>query len=181
MCQTLHAIESRIAVCARCPLCAHRDRTVPGEGSPQSGIVFVGEAPGQVNNTCGRPFVGHGGKIFDTILYHLGIARETIFVTNVVKCWPPENRKPKKDEIAACKPYLDEQLDCLKPRVVVALGKTAFETLTGQTITMKVEHGKVVRVRSYTVCATYHPNGIRYVKGGMKTILDDIRMALGGA
>ncbi len=172
--EILDNIKNRIAECSKCELCKTRNLTVAGEGLPNSKIMFIGEAPGEVNNKLGRPFVGHGGKIFDKILENLGIKRGDVFITNIVKCWPPENRKPKPQEILECSTYLYEQIEAVKPSLIVALGQTAFTTLTNTKIKIKEEHGKVVSVNGIAICSTYHPNGIRYVKGGLQTIISDI-------
>lgn len=174
----LKIIHDQVSKCSKCELCETRNLAVPGEGSENCKIAFVGEAPGEVNNRVGRPFVGHGGKIFDKILSNLGLQRNEVYITNVVKCWPPGNRKPKKLEIETCKNYLIDEMNIVKPVLIVALGLTAYNTLTGGKIKIKNDHGKVINARGFNVCCTYHPNGIRYVKGGMKTIIDDISKAL---
>lgn len=172
--EILDNLKDRIAKCTKCELCKTRNLTVAGEGMPNSKLMFIGEAPGEVNNEVGRPFVGHGGKIFDKILHNLNIKRSDVFITNIVKCWPPNNRKPKLQEIQECTPYLLEQIKAVKPALIIALGQTAFTTLTNTKIKIKEEHGKVVSMNNLNVCCTYHPNGIRYVKGGLQTILNDI-------
>lgn len=178
--EMLNNIKDRIAKCTKCDLCKTRNLTVAGEGMPNSKLMFIGEAPGEVNNEVGRPFVGHGGKIFDKILENLNIKRSEVFITNILKCWPPDNRKPKPNEIKECTPYLHEQIEAVKPQLIIALGQTAFTTLTNTKIKTREEHGKVVSVNGMKVCCTYHPNGIRYVKGGMQTIINDIKAALEG-
>ena len=174
----LDNIKNEIANCAKCELCKTRNLTVPGEGLINSKLMFVGEAPGEVNNELGRPFVGHGGKIFDKILSSLNIKRSEVFITNIVKCWPPNNRKPKPAEIQQCINYLHEQIKAVNPVLIIALGQTAFTTLTNTTIKIKEEHGKIVQVNGINVCCTYHPNGIRYIKGGMQTIINDIQSGM---
>ncbi len=176
--EKLEKLKNRIAKCTNCELCKTRNLTVAGEGLPNSKLMFIGEAPGEVNNEVGRPFVGHGGKIFDKILNNLNLNRSEVFITNIVKCWPPKNRKPKPKEIHECEPYLLEQIEVVKPQLIIALGQTAFTTLTGLKIKIKEEHGKIVAVNGIDICCTYHPNGIRYVKGGLQTIVNDITLGL---
>ncbi len=176
----LDNIENSVSKCTKCNLCLTRNKTVPGEGPVHSKIMFIGEAPGKVNDETGKPFVGHGGKIFDNILMQLGIDRKNVFfVTNMVKCWPPENRRPKKREIEKCYPYLYDQIKIIKPQLIITLGKVAYERLTNKPIKIKEEHGIVTTIfDDIKVCSTYHPNGIRYVKGGMATIIEDIKNAM---
>jgi len=174
----LEELHTLVRVCKDCRLCESRTLAVPGEGEVAADIMFVGEAPGHVNDQVGRPFVGHGGKIFDNILDDVGISRQRVFITNAVKCWPPDNRKPKADELKACKKYLDAQIELVSPRVIFALGSTAFSILTDTNIKLKEEHGKVVYRNKIPVCALFHPNGIRYIRGGRATIAQGIRSAL---
>lgn len=174
----LQDIADRINICDECRLCESRTLAVPGEGPENAKIMFIGEAPGHINDQEGRPFVGHGGKIFDGILKIIGIQRDQVFITNAVKCWPPENRKPKKDELLACKQYLDSQIDIIKPKIIFALGATAFMQLTGNKIKIKKEQGKIVYKKEIPICPIFHPNGIRYIKGGKQTIVDSIKQAL---
>lgn len=175
---SLATISCAINNCTLCRLHETRNLAVPGEGPSNAELMFVGEAPGHVNDQLGRPFVGQGGRIFDGILETIGINRESIFVTNAVKCWPPENQRPKPDELRVCQKYLDAQICIVKPKLIFAFGATAFTQLTGQKIRMKEDHGAIVMVRAIPVCAVFHPNGIRYIKGGRQTIIKCIEDAL---
>lgn len=174
----LQELAAEINVCEQCRLYETRNLAVPREGPERASIMFVGEAPGHVNDQEGRPFVGHGGRIFNGILDLVGLKREDVFITNAVKCWPPDNRKPKPDELRSCKHYLDAQIKSINPELIFAFGATAFTQLTGQKIKMKDEHGKVVYRDNIPVCAVFHPNGIRYIKGGRQTIVEAIITAL---
>jgi uracil-DNA glycosylase family 4 len=165
-----HAINN----CKLCRLCATRNLAVPGEGPDNATIMFVGEAPGHINDQLGKPFVGHGGRIFDGILESVGLDRESIFITNAVKCWPPENRKPTSNELMTCKIYLEEQINLIKPKLIFAFGATSFLQLTANRIKMKEEHGKIIMTNGIIICAVFHPNGIRYIKGGRQTIVNCI-------
>ena len=119
----LEAIAAEVRVCTNCRLHATRTRAVPGEGDPETEVVFVGEGPGFNEDRLGRPFVGRAGDLLVKLLAHVGWRREDVFITNVVKCRPPDNRDPQPDEIAACAPYLRRQLEVLDPAVVVTLGR----------------------------------------------------------
>jgi len=119
----LEAIAAEVRTCARCKLAQGRTRAVPGEGNPDTEVMFVGEGPGQTEDAQGRPFVGRAGELLVRLLASIGWRRQEVFITNIVKCRPPGNRDPEPDEIAACAPYLQRQLEVLDPAVVVTLGR----------------------------------------------------------
>ncbi|MBL7956005.1 MAG: uracil-DNA glycosylase [Flavobacteriales bacterium] len=174
----LAALAMEIRSCTLCGLCLTRTNAVPGEGPRGAAVMFVGEAPGHVNDREGRPFVGKGGQIFDGLLVEIGLERRDVYISNAVKCWPPENRKPRPNELAMCREYLNRELDLVKPQLVFALGTTAYTLLTGESIKLKQEHGKIVRRGDVSIGAMFHPNGLRYIKGGRATILEDLRTGL---
>ncbi len=142
--------------CTRCTLSQKRNRAVPGEGSRTTDIVFIGEGPGFYEDRDGRPFVGPAGKLLDALLASIGLDREQVYITNMVKCRPPNNRDPLPSEIKACKPYLDKQLDLIQPRVVVALGRYSFSKFF-PTESISKARGKPRRWRSFIVYPMYHP------------------------
>ena len=121
--QVLEEIGVEVRQCTACRLCEKRTNAVPGEGALKSGIMFIGEGPGFNEDQQGRPFVGQAGKLLEEMLAAVGLHREQVFITNVVKCRPPGNRDPQPDEIAACNGYLDRQLAAINPRIVVTLGR----------------------------------------------------------
>ncbi|MFQ6095626.1 MAG: uracil-DNA glycosylase family protein, partial [Candidatus Bathyarchaeia archaeon] len=116
-------IEEEVRSCRRCGLWKNRKRAVPGEGSLDASIVFIGEAPGYWEDVKGRPFVGAAGKLLDEMLSKAGFSRSEVYITNILKCRPPRNRDPLPDEIERCTPYLDRQLQIIKPRLIVTLGR----------------------------------------------------------
>ncbi len=126
---SLDEIGEEIRRCKRCPLHLTRTNAVPGEGNPRARIVFVGEAPGRNEDLQGRPFVGAAGKLLTELLEKIGLTREEVFITNVVKCRPPNNRDPRPEEISACLPFLERQLRIIDPEVIVALGRHSALTL----------------------------------------------------
>jgi DNA polymerase len=128
----LEAIAARVRTCTLCGLCATRTRAVPGEGTGAARILLVGEAPGRNEDETGRPFCGSAGKNLDLGLREAGIERADCFVTSIVKCRPPKNRDPQPEEKAACRPYLLEQLEALRPRVIVALGRHGLHGVLGE-------------------------------------------------
>jgi uracil-DNA glycosylase len=175
----LEAIAAEIAVCTRCRLHEKRAKTVPGEGNPETEVVFVGEGPGRDENQAGRPFVGASGKLLTELIESVGWRREDVFITNVVKCWPPGNRDPQPDEIAACAPYLRRQLEVLDPAVVVTAGKHSLNVfMPGERIGRV--HGTSRPTDPTTgagealTFAMYHPAFALYDGSNRGTLLDDI-------
>ncbi|MBT8043204.1 MAG: hypothetical protein KJN98_08545, partial [Pontiella sp.] len=133
--ESVDAIAAHIAACTSCGLCRTRTRTVPGEGNADApDILFVGEGPGADEDAQGRPFVGRAGKLLDKMIDAMGYRREQVFIANVVKCRPPENRKPVREEMDQCLPYLRRQIELIRPKVIVGLGGTAMEGLLGNPV-----------------------------------------------
>jgi DNA polymerase len=158
----LEAIAAEVRVCTDCRLHVGRTRSVPGEGNPDTEVVFVGEGPGFNEDREGRPFIGRAGDLLVKLLGSIGWRRQDVFITNVVKCRPPDNRDPQPDEIAACAPYLQRQLAVLDPAVVVTLGRFSMGTFMPGAKISQV-HGTVRPVdpetgaRAAMVFAMYHP------------------------
>jgi uracil-DNA glycosylase family 4 len=158
----LEAIASEVSACQRCRLSETRTRSVPGEGSPDTEVVFVGEGPGSNEDKQGRPFVGAAGTLLQELLGLVGWSRDDVFITNVVKCRPPNNRDPEPDEIAACEPYLRRQLAVLDPAVLVTLGRFSLQTfMPGDRISRVHGTSRPVEpgtgARAATGYAMYHP------------------------
>jgi len=158
----LDAIAAEVRACTACRLHAGRTNAVPGEGDPMTEVVFVGEGPGVNEDHLGRPFVGRAGDLLVRLLASIGWQRGDIFITNVVKCRPPDNRDPEPDEVAACAPYLHRQLQVLDPALVVTLGRHSMSRFMPGT-TISRAHGSVAPVDPATgaanarVLAMYHP------------------------
>jgi uracil-DNA glycosylase len=158
----LEAIGAEVRVCTRCRLHVGRTRAVPGEGNASTEVVFVGEGPGFNEDKQGRPFVGRAGDLLVKLLAHIGWRREDVFITNIVKCRPPDNRDPEPDEIAACAPYLTRQLEVLDPALVVTLGRFSMARFMPG-VRISQAHGTVRPVdpatgaRAAMVLAMYHP------------------------
>ncbi|MCK4764215.1 MAG: uracil-DNA glycosylase [Candidatus Aminicenantes bacterium] len=153
----LKEVSSEIHKCTKCPLHQKKKNYVPGEGSPEPDIMFIGEGPGETEDNFGRPFVGNAGQLLDKIIEKMGYSRETVFIGNIVKCRPPGNRDPEPGEVAACKPYLEKQVAILKPRVIVCLGRVALNNLLGQELSITNERGKLFYFNDIPVIPTYHP------------------------
>ena len=143
--------------CKKCQLAYSRTNLVFGSGSESAEIVFVGEAPGYYEDQQGEPFVGAAGKLLSELLSGIGLKREDVFIANVLKCRPPQNRNPLPEEIEACKPYLVRQLEIIKPRIVCTLGNFATQTLLAKRVSITSVRGKPTQVGNYFVFPIYHP------------------------
>lgn len=149
-------LVTEITTCTKCDLCRSRTNAVPGEGSITADLMFVGEGPGKNEDEQGRPFCGASGKLLDELLAGIGLARESVYITNIVKCRPPNNRDPFDNEIQSCTPYLDRQVAYIKPLVIATLGRYAMNHfLPGLTIS-KV-HGRPFRRHGQVYIPLYHP------------------------
>jgi DNA polymerase len=153
----LDEISSEIRSCKKCVLSVTRTNAVPGVGSPFTDIMFVGEGPGANEDEKGEPFVGAAGQLLDKLLAMIGLDRASIFITNIVKCRPPQNRTPQPDEIKICRPYLDAQIAMIRPKIVVTLGSPAAATLLGRSVVMGSVHGKMEVRDGIRFFPTYHP------------------------
>jgi DNA polymerase len=152
----LRALAAEIGACPKCDLARTRTHAVPGEGRPDADIVFIGEGPGFYEDQQARPFVGPAGKFLDELLASIGLRRQDVYIANVIKCRPPGNRDPLPAETAACKPWLDRQLDIIDPKVIVTLGRFSMSRyFPGQSIS-KI-HGQPRRFGEVTVVPMYHP------------------------
>ncbi len=174
---SLDRTAAAVRVCTRCPLHAARTHAVPGEGPAQASILLLGEAPGRDEDASGRPFVGRAGKILDRSLEAAGINRATVFVTNVIKCRPPRNRRPKAKELVACRPYLLAQLDAVRPKVVVTLGATALHGLLGPGHELKAARRRLLTFGGAQVIATYHPAAVLYNRSLEAALRRDLKKA----
>lgn len=154
--QSLKEIAKEISVCKKCALHYSRKNGVPGEGLPNADVVFIGEGPGFHENMQGLPFVGAAGQFLDELLKTIGMRREDVFITNVVKCRPPGNRDPEEEELQACKCYLDRQLAVIKPKVVVTLGRYSMARYISNAKISHI-HGMARRVNGLLVVPFYHP------------------------
>lgn len=152
------ALENDMRECAACRLCERRKQVVPGVGDRQAEWMFVGEGPGAEEDLRGEPFVGAAGKLLDAMLDAIGLKRgENVYIANAVKCRPPHNRTPESDEISACFPYLARQIELVRPRLLVALGRPAAQALLNTEVSIGASRGKVFRRDGTPVVVTYHP------------------------
>jgi uracil-DNA glycosylase family 4 len=178
----LEAIAAEVRTCTRCRLADGRTNAVPGEGSPDTEVVLVGEGPGFHEDRTGRPFVGRAGGVLQELLESIDWRRGDVFITNVVKCRPPENRDPEPDEMAACAPYLRRQLEVLDPALVVTLGRFSLGSFVPGTRISQV-HGTIHRVdpvtgaRDASVLALYHPAAADRSADVKRESFDDVARA----
>ncbi len=173
-------IEKEIMNCKKCPLSNTRTNAVPGEGGFKKKIMFVGEAPGKWEDLKGRPFVGAAGKYLDSLLSQIGLTREDVFITNIVKCRPPGNRDPTDIEIAACSPYLDRQISIMKPKVICPLGRFAAQYILKKygfvmksisAVQGRVFRGDVVIIPMYhPAAALYHGQWKKDIESSFKVL-----------
>ena len=171
------ALVQQIHDCTLCTLSEKRTRAVPGEGSRTADIVFIGEGPGFYEDQQGRPFVGPAGKLLDKLLSSIDLKREDVYITNMIKCRPPENRDPLPGEIQACKPYLDRQLAMIGPKVIVTLGRHSLSRwFPGETIGKA--RGKPRKRDGVTVYPMYHPAAALRNRSLMSTLESDFKQLL---
>ena len=154
--EILKEVAAEVSTCARCDLCKSRTRAVPGEGNPQAKILFIGEGPGFHEDKQGRPFVGPSGQLLQELLKSINLKREDVFITNVVKCRPPDNRDPLPSEIDACNDYLDRQIAAIQPLVIVTLGRHSMaKFFSGEKIS--AIHGRPRKKDGYICIPMFHP------------------------
>ena len=155
----LREIAAVVKKCSRCELSRTRNQAVPGSGNSAADWMFIGEAPGQNEDEQGLPFVGRAGKLLDAMIKALGMSREDVFIANVVKCRPPGNRDPLPEEITNCQPYLQQQLDLVRPKVIVALGRISAQALLSSAESLGSMRGQVYEYgkQATPLVVTYHP------------------------
>jgi DNA polymerase len=152
----LEDLHESIRGCTLCPLHATRTIAVPGEGSPTAKLFFVGEAPGAKEDETGRPFVGRSGKLLTTMIEDIGLSREDVFISSILKCRPPNNRTPKQSEREVCRPYIEQQMALINPRVIILLGGTAISSMVGPWKVTET-HGTFFEAQGRVYFMTFHP------------------------
>jgi DNA polymerase len=174
---SLDSLNQMICTCVKCPLGHSRNKFVFGVGNPNADIVLIGEGPGADEDASGEPFVGAAGQLLNKILAAIHLNREDVYICNVVKCRPPGNRTPERQEIEQCRPYLLKQLDLIKPRFVLALGLTAATTILGHGETRLGRlRGKAHDLFGMTVIATYHPAALLRNPQWKRSTWEDVQL-----
>lgn len=182
----LAEIAAEVAHCCNCGLGATRKNAVPGEGNPNAQIVFVGEAPGADEDEQGRPFVGRSGQLLDKIIAAMGLQRQEVFICNILKCRPPDNRDPKPDEIVSCIHFLEKQLEIIKPEIIVALGAHAAKTLLKSNDPIGQLRGKFLSYYTTSgygpikLMPTYHPSYLlrNYSDDNRRRVWEDMQKVM---
>jgi len=175
----LRAIREDIGDCRRCKLCEKRTQIVFGVGNPNAELMFVGEGPGEDEDRKGEPFVGRAGQLLtDIITKGMGLARSDVYIANVVKCRPPGNRNPEPDEIAACQPFLFRQIETISPKVVVALGKFAAQTLLETATPISKLRGQWFPFRGRKLMPTFHPSYLLRNPADKKLVWEDVKLVM---
>ena len=178
--EQLAAIAAEVAACQKCPLAQTRTNTVPGEGSPTAEIMFVGEGPGREEDESGRPFVGRAGRFLDELIESLPMRREDVYIANIVKCRPPNNRDPERSEVDQCSNYLLRQIDIIDPLVIVPLGRHALGWFMPE-LRITASNGKIFRHNNRVLMPLLHPSsGLRNPEHGrmLRESIHNIRDAI---
>ena len=175
----LEAIRADLGECTRCKLCHARTHIVFGVGNPKARLMFVGEGPGADEDAKGEPFVGRAGQKLNEMIRSIGLTREDVYIANVVKCRPPDNRTPEPDEVATCSPFLFRQIEAIRPDVIVALGSPAAKTLLGTKVGITQLRGSWGDFRGIPVMPTFHPAYLlrAYTVENRRLVFEDLKAA----
>lgn len=174
--KTLPSLYDQIHNCQECKLGASRTKFVFGTGNPNADIMVIGEAPGHDEDLKGEPFVGRAGQLLTNILSAINLSRDDIYIANIIKCRPPDNRRPEKQEVETCEPYLQKQIDLIKPKFILALGLTAIDTLMKSKHKMGDIRGKMLTYQNTTMLATYHPAALLRNPNWKKDTWQDVKL-----
>lgn len=173
---TLDQISVEVRACQKCRLAGNRINAVPGDGAPNPKLMIIGEAPGAQEDASGHAFVGRAGQYLDKWLQAINLDRSRdVFIGNIIKCRPPDNRDPLPDETAACMPYLHRQLDIIQPRAILTLGRISTHILTGTSDGIGKLHGRIYHFRDIPLIPTYHPSAVLRNPVYRKPVWDDLR------
>ncbi len=176
--EALRAIQHEIGDCTRCALSAFRNKIVFGDGDPNARLMFVGEGPGADEDAQGLPFVGRAGQLLNNMIAATGLKREQVYIANIVKCRPPQNRVPEPDEANTCSPFLFQQIDVIRPEVLVALGSTAATYLLGVKSSLSGLRGRIHACRGTKLIVTYHPAYLLRDPAQKKEAWRDLKLAM---
>ena len=171
-------LNQEISECRGCRLCETRNHVVPGEGDPHARLMFIGEGPGRDEDLQGRPFVGRSGELLTRMIRAIGLEREDVYICNVVKCRPPQNRTPEQDEAEACLPFLREQFLLVHPQVIVLLGATAARAVLGNQVRITRDRGNWVEKNGFFFMPTYHPAALLRDESKKKDAWHDLKAAM---
>lgn len=172
---TLESLQKQAYNCHLCELSKSRQKVVFGEGNPQADLLFIGEAPGATEDSSGKPFVGRSGELLTKMIENvLKISRSDVYITNIVKCRPPNNQVPTPTQAHTCQPYLLKQIELIKPKLIVTLGVTAYHYLTGDETGIAKIRGTLHKQNGYTLIPTYHPSYLLRNPSAKKEVFEDL-------
>ncbi|NOY09945.1 MAG: uracil-DNA glycosylase [Spirochaetes bacterium] len=175
--EMLKSVREKVKACRLCGLSGLRTNSVPGEGAVNPLVMVIGEGPGAEEDKTGRPFVGRAGRYLDKWLDAVGLSREkNCFIGNIVKCRPPNNRDPKPEESFTCFPYLEKQIEILKPEVILTVGRIASQIMTGRSIGIGALRGKLYHYKDIPLVTTYHPSGVLRNPSLRPRVWDDLKL-----
>jgi len=177
-CNSLEELENFINNCDKCRLSKERKNIVFGEGPPYARLVFVGEAPGMDEDLTGKPFVGKAGKLLTDIIKAMGLTREEVYICNIVKCHPPHNRDPERDEIEMCLPFLEAQLSLIEPEIICAIGRISAQSLVREDFKITRERGQWQSFRGISLMPTYHPAYLLRYPQAKKAVWADMQQIM---
>lgn len=174
----LHTLGLTAAPCTRCRLAATRTQVVFGTGNPDADLMFIGEAPGRDEDLAGKPFVGRAGQLLTDIIKAMNLTREQVYIANVIKCRPPENRNPEPDEMEACRPYIERQIEFIKPKVIVTLGRFALQSTMKKPLAISSVRGQWQKVGTIKLMPTYHPAYLLRTPSAKKEVWADMKKVM---
>lgn len=176
---SLEALQNFIGDCQLCKLCQKRTNLVFGIGNPHADLMFVGEGPGADEDQQGEPFVGRAGQLLTKMIKAMGFSRDDVYIANVVKCRPPNNRNPEPDEVEMCSPFLQKQIELVKPKVIVALGKFAAQTMCETVIPISKLRGQFREIRGIQIMPTFHPSYLLRNPEMKRPVWEDLKKVMG--
>jgi DNA polymerase len=174
----LAELEAIAVVCVKCKLAKSRTQVVYGVGNPNADLMFIGEAPGRDEDLKGEPFVGRAGQLLTDIIKAMKLTRDDVYIANVIKCRPPENRNPEPDELEACHPYIQRQVEIIQPKVIVTLGRFALQSLTGKAYGISSARGNWLDYNGVKVMPTYHPAYLLRTPSAKKEVWADMKKVM---
>jgi DNA polymerase len=174
----LEELGREASICTKCRLAGTRTQVVWGTGNPNADLMFIGEAPGRDEDLQGQPFVGRAGQLLTDIIKAMKLSRDDVYIANVIKCRPPENRNPEPDELEACRPFIRRQIELIKPKVIVTLGKFALQSLTGKAHAVSAARGQWTEYDGIKVMPTYHPAYLLRTPSAKKDVWNDMKKVM---
>ena len=177
--ETLESLGAIASACVRCRLAQGRTQVVFGTGSPTADLMFIGEAPGRDEDLQGEPFVGRAGQLLTDIIKAMRLTRDDVYIANVIKCRPPENRNPEPDELDACRPYIRRQVELIQPKVIVTLGRFALQSLLQKSYSITSARGQWLEYHGVKVMPTLHPAYLLRTPAAKKDVWSDMKQVMG--